>query len=134
MLSEETVDAFITKYVKNGHVLAIGTNPLGELLLKKIGVYCEKNEWDIMLIPTSISQIQTANEFHLPLTTLNDREVDVAIEFVDQADHDYNLLKRQSYSLIRDKMIAQSAAEVIAILPESQFVKTMSGMLPFEIS
>lgn len=134
MLSEEQVDAFVTRYVKDGHVVAVGTNQLGELFLKKLGLLCEQNRWNVQIIPTSTGQIATANMFHLPLTTLNEREVDVAIEFVDQADGDYNFIKRYSTSLIRDKMVAQSAAELVAILPEKEFVTKLHGNIPMEIS
>jgi ribose 5-phosphate isomerase A len=134
MLSEDQVDAFVTRYVKNDQVLAVGTNQLGELFLKKVALWCEQNKWSVQIIPTSTSQIQTANSFHLPLTTLNEREVDVAIEFVAQADHDFNFIKRYSTSLIRDKMIGQSAGELIAILPEPDFREKLGGIVPFEIS
>lgn len=134
MLSEEQVDAFVTRYVKDGQVVAVGTNQLGELFLKKLGLLCEQNRWSVQVIPTSTGQIATANMFHLPLTTLNEREVDVAIEFVDQADGDYNFIKRYSTSLIRDKMVAQSAAELVAILPEKEFVTKLHGSIPVEIS
>jgi ribose 5-phosphate isomerase A len=134
MLNEDQVDAFVTRYVKDGQVLAVGTNQLGELFLKKVGLWAEQNQWEITLIPTSVSQIQTAKEFHLPLTTLNEREVDLAVEFATQGDHDFNFLKRYSNSLIRDKMIAQSAGELIVVLPEKDYVEKLSGMVPFEIS
>lgn len=134
MLSEEQVDAFVTRYVKDGHVIAVGTNQLGELFLKKLGLVCEQNRWSVQVIPTSTGQIATANMFHLPLTTLNEREVDVAIEFVDQADGDYNFIKHYSTSLIRDKMVAQSAAELVAILPEKGMVDHLRGTIPVEIS
>ncbi len=134
MLSEEQVDAFVTRYVKDGHVIAVGTNQLGELFLKKLGLLCEQNRWSVQIIPTSTGQIATANMFHLPLTTLNEREVDVAIEFVDQADGDYNFIKHYSTSLIRDKMVAQSAAELVAILPEKGMVDHLRGTIPVEIS
>ena len=134
MLTEDHVDAFVTRYLKDGHVLAVGTNQLGELFLKKAGLWCEQNQWTISIIPTSTSQIQTAKEFHLPLTTLNEREVDVAIEFATKGDYDYNFLKRYSNSLIRDKMIAQSAGELIVVLPATDYGEKLSGVVPFEIS
>lgn len=134
MLSEDQVDAFVSRYIKDGQVVSIGTNQLGELFLKKLGLQCEENAWNVSIIPTSTSQIQTCREFKLPLTTLNDREVDIAVEFVDQADNDYNFIKRYSTSLIRDKMIGQSAGELIAVLPLKQQYDQLSGLVPFEIS
>lgn len=134
MLNEDQVDAFVTRYVKDGNVLAVGTNQLGELFLKKVGLWVEQNQWEISLIPTSASQIQTAKEFHLPLTTLNESEVDLAVEFATQGDHDFNFLKRYSNSLVRDKMIAQSAGELVVVIPEKDYVEKLSGMVPFEIS
>jgi ribose 5-phosphate isomerase A len=134
MLSEEQVDAFLTKYAGDGKVVSVGTNQLGELFLKKIGLLCEQNNWEISLIPTSTGQIHTAQVFHLPITNLNEREVDVAFEFVDWADYDYNFIKERSTSLVRDKMIAQSAGELIIVLPETNFVKKLRGIMPVEIS
>ena len=134
MLSEDQVDAFVSRYVKDGQVVSIGTNQLGELFLKKLGLWCEQNKWNVEIIPTSTSQISTANQFHLPLTTLNDREVDVAIEFATQADHDYDFIKGNTTSLIRDKMIAQSAGELIVVVPAANMYDKLKGMVPYEIS
>ncbi len=134
MLSEEQVDAFVSRYIKNGQVVSIGTNQLGEIFLKKLGIWCETNRYHVEIIPTSTTQVQTAREFHLPLTTLNEREVDVAVEFVDQADNDYNFIKRNTASLVRDKMIAQSAGELIAVLPLREKYDKLHGIVPFEIA
>ncbi len=134
MLNEDQVDAFVSRYVKDGQVVSIGTNQLGELFLKKLGIQCEQNHWNVEIIPTSTSQIQTAKQFHLNLTTLNEREVDIAIEFVDQADEDYNFIKRYTTSLIRDKMIAQSAAEMICVVSAKEVYPKLHGYVPFEIS
>lgn len=134
MLSEEQVDAFVSRYVKDGQVVSVGTNQLGELFLKKLGLWCEQNKWSVQIIPTSTSQIETAKQFHLPMTTLNDREVDVAIEFATQADGDYNFIKGNTTSLIRDKMIAQSAGELVVIVPASSMVEKLTGMVPYEIA
>ena len=64
MLSEEQVDAFLARYVKDGKVIAVGTNQLGDLFLRKLGLLCEQNKWETPLIPTSTSQIHTAQQFH----------------------------------------------------------------------
>ncbi len=134
MLSDDHVDAFLSRYVKDGKVISIGTNPLGELFLKKLGLMVEDNRWSVELIPTSVPQMEICQQFHLPTTTLNDREVDICFEFVSQATEDYDFLKRHSSSLIRDKMVAQSAGELIAILPAKDMVPSLQGICPFEIS
>lgn len=134
MLSEEYIDGFIAKYVKPNQVVSIGTNALGETFLKKLGLLNERNRMQLQIIPTSSSQIPLCQQFHLPIANLNEQEVDIAIEFVDEGDEDFNFLKRTTTSLVRDKMIAQSAGEVIAILPEQGWKTQLSGKCVFEIS
>lgn len=134
MLSEESIDAFISKYVKPSQVVSIGTNASGEAFLKKLGLLNERNRMGLQLIPTSNSQIPLCQSMHLPITNLNDQEVDIAVEFVDEGDEDFNFLKRTTTSLVRDKMIAQSAGEVIAILPELGWKARVGGKCAFEIS
>ena len=103
MLSEEYVDSFISKYIKPQQVISIGTNPLGEAFLKKLALLNERDRMGLQIIPTSNSQIALCQQMHLPVTNLNDQEVDVAVEFADEADDDFNFLKRNSSSLVRDK-------------------------------
>src|SRR3989344_4558809 len=115
MWQDEIVDAVIDKYLKNGQVLALGSSKAGEALLKKIAFKIEEKDMDVSIVPTSMSMASIAASLNVPIATLDEGEVDVAIEFAGICDENFNFVKEDSYSLVRDKMIAQSAAEFIVV-------------------
>ena len=41
MLSEEVIESFILKYIKNGDVVSVGSSKTGELFLKKLALALE---------------------------------------------------------------------------------------------
>ena len=137
MLTEQAIEQFIVKYVKDGDVVSIGTSAMGEKFLVKLALALEQEHIPInkiKFIPTSHRLAAIAGQLGMEITSLNEDEIDVAFEFVDQIDDDFNFIKRNSYSLVRDKMIAQSAATLVAIADHENTGKTLQGRVPFEIS
>ena len=134
-LREEIVDAILQRYLNSGKtVLSFGTGELSEKFIKKIAFKVENEGLDIKVIPTSAHIAGILSELNIPTTTLNESEIDLAIEFVDLVDRHFNFIKRDSLSLVRDKMIAQSAEELIVIAGEKDYVKKLDGIVPFEIT
>lgn len=137
MISEHHMEQLIVKYVKSGDTVSIGTSHIGEDFLKKLALALEQDHIDLSdvnFVPTSHKLAIIASQLKIPIANLNDSEIDVAIEFVDAIDEDFNFIKRNSYSLIRDKMIAQSAGVLVAICDNKNYSKIISGRIPFEIS
>ncbi|MFH0714736.1 MAG: ribose 5-phosphate isomerase A [Candidatus Diapherotrites archaeon] len=134
MLSESNVEEFVSRYVSNGNVIAIGSGTHSESFLKKLAFLVQEKEWKVKVVPCSASLGILCADFHLPMTSLNDSEVDVGFEFADLVDEMYNYVKRDSTSLIRDKMIAQSADELIIIAEKKNWVPQLKGVTPVEIS
>ncbi len=136
-MDERHIEDFIIRYIKNGDVVSIGTSELGEKFIKKLALALEHSHIpisEVEFVPTSIRGATIASSLGLPLTDINEREIDVAIEFVDAVDDNYNFIKRNSTSLVRDKMIAQSAAILVAIADEQNFMERLRGTIPFEVS
>ncbi len=134
-LTEEALDAFVARYVKSGQVVSLGTSQHSLTLLKKIGLrMAEEHLSDIQIVPTSQEIAHLASEFNIPLTTLNESEIDVAFEFAQAADQYFNYLKNDTTSLIRDKMVAQSAHELIVMAESSHMQERLGGPVTFEIS
>ncbi len=129
MLPEKDIIEIIRKHIREGSVIAVGADEQGERLLreaKNMGVA------GIEVVPSSNRIAQLCSATKIPITNLNETEIDTAIEFADRADADYNFVKSSSMSLVRDKMIAQSAGELIIIAPKKGFVKKVHGTIPFE--
>ena len=131
------MDLLVEKYIKPDSILAFGTSEDAETFLKKIALKLEDEEHrlqNVKVVPTSGHIGSILSSMEIPIADINEREIDVAIEFVDLVDRHFNYIKRDSLSLVRDKMIAQSAEEMIVIAKESDFVKRLSGKIPFEIA
>ncbi|MBI4044478.1 MAG: ribose-5-phosphate isomerase A [Candidatus Diapherotrites archaeon] len=137
MLSEAVIEKFILKYIKDGDVVSIGTSKAGEVFLKQLALALELDHIpinSIRFVPTSNRLAVIARQLEIPVTTINDQEIDFAVEFVDQVDRDFNFVKRDSSSLVRDKMIAQSAENLVVVAEEKNFVRKIRGHIPFEIA
>ena len=136
-MEDQHIEGFIIRYIKDGDVISIGTSELGEKFVKTLALALQKEHIpinSIEFIPTSMRNATVASSMGLPIADINDKEVDVAIEFVDQVDQNYNFIKRNSLSLVRDKMIAQSAGNLIVVTDEKNFVDRLKGTVPFEVS
>ena len=137
MLNEQAIEQFIVKYVKDGDVVSIGTSVIGEKFLVKLALALEHEHIPIntiKFVPTSHRLAAIAGQLGMEMTSLNEDEIDVAFEFVDQIDNDFNFIKRNSYSLVRDKMIAQSASILVAIVEQEDAMRKLQGRIPFEIT
>lgn len=135
MISEEILDAFVARYVKSGQTISIATGSHALALLKKVAFAIEEKKLNnIQLIPTSQSIGLAASSFGIPICAMDEQELDIAFEFASAADAYFNYLKSDSTSLIRDKMIAQSAKELIVIAQSDRFQELSAGVITVEIS
>jgi ribose 5-phosphate isomerase A len=135
-MQDEHIEQLIAKYINDEDVVAIGSSPLGEKFLKKLAIALESNHIKINnvdFIPTSMRMATIASSLGLKIVDINEREVDVAIDFADQVDKNFNFVKRNTASFVRDKMIAQSAANLIVIALDKSFVEKVKGTIPFEV-
>ncbi|MFH1255665.1 MAG: ribose 5-phosphate isomerase A [Candidatus Diapherotrites archaeon] len=136
-LQEKHIEDFVAKFVKDGDVVSIGTSNAGEAFLKKLALALEDEKVPInhiKFVPTSLKMASIASSLKMPMTSLDEFEIDIGIEFVDQVDESFNYIKRDSCSLVRDKMIAQSAAVLVVITEEKNLVKKLRGRIPFEVA
>lgn len=133
MLEEEVIDALVDKYLRNKATIALGTSTHSETFLKKIAIKVVDKELNVKIVPTSFELATLCTSLKLPIASINDKEIDVAFEFASMVDNQFNFIKRDSKSLIRDKMIAQSATELIVVAEKKDYVKRLQGIIPFEI-
>lgn len=132
-LKDETLEALISKYVSNNMVLSFGTGKESIKLVKKLALKIEEEELDISAVATNKQVAEILADTGIKTASINDKEIDLAIEFADLVDNEFNFIERDSGSFVRDKMIAQSAAELIIITEEKNYGKKLSGWIPFEV-
>ncbi|NMA44545.1 MAG: ribose-5-phosphate isomerase A [Candidatus Diapherotrites archaeon] len=134
MIEEEHIEALLYKYVKPEMVLSFGTGPTNENFLKKLGLFTNENNMNIKVVPTSHDIGFLCAELGIKTVSLDDTEIDLAFDFVDQVDPDFNYISNETTSLIRDKMIAVDAAEFIVVCNEKNFVSQMIFDFRVEVS
>lgn len=132
-LNEETVEALVSKYVSNNMVLSFGTSKESLKFIRKLAFKIEQEELDIMVVPTNKEIARILSELGIKTVSINDREIDLVIEFADMVDTAFNYIKRDSSSFVRDKMVAQSAAELMVIVDKKDYGNALSGLIPFEV-
>jgi len=133
MLEEEIIEALIDRYLRNNVTIALGTSIHSEAFLKKIALKAAEKGFNIRIVPTSLKLAALCTSLKLPIASINDKEIDIAFEFASMVDTQFNFIKRDSTSLIRDKMIAQSAVELIVVTEKENYVKRLHGTIPFEV-
>ena len=134
MISDDRVEALLEKYVKNNSVISFGTGPTNEAFIKKLALYIESNGLRVRVVPTAHSIGILCSQLKLATVALDDVDVDLAFDFVDQIDEDFNYISNETTSLIRDKMIAQNAGELVVVAEEKDFVKKLTCPMTVEIS
>jgi ribose 5-phosphate isomerase A len=133
VLREETIEALVAKYIKDNTVLAFGTSAASKHFIKKLAFKIEAEGLHVKVVATSRDIAAQLASLGIPLASINEDEIDLAVEFVDQVDKAFNYIKRESSSFVRDKMVAQSADDLIVITEEKNYVNRLHGFIPFEI-
>lgn len=134
MITDDRVEALIEKYVKQDTVVSFGTGPTNADFLKKLALYSINSGVRIKVVPTSHTMSILCTQLKIPLISLDEAEVDLAFDFVDQVDEDFNYISNETTSLIRDKMIAIDAEEMIVICDEKNFVPQLNWPISAEVS
>jgi len=132
-LKEETLENLVSRYVSNNMVLSFGTSAESTRLAKKLALRAEEDNLDVSVVPTSNKIAEILEDLGIKTASVNEKEIDLAIEFADLVDRGFNYIKEESSSFVRDKMIAQSAAELIVVVEREKYGKTLSGWIPFEV-
>jgi ribose 5-phosphate isomerase A len=134
MITDDRIEALLERYVKQNSVVSFGTGATNEAFLKKLALFAADSALRIKVVPTSHTMALLCSQLKVPTVSLDDTEVDLAFDFVDQVDEDFNYVSNETTSLIRDKMIAQDAGELVVITEEKNFVKTVNCPISVEVS
>jgi ribose 5-phosphate isomerase A len=85
-------------------------------------------------VPTSVASERLARELDIPLVALKDHpQLDVVIDGADEIDPNLNLIKGLGGALLREKIIAQSARQMIVIADEGKIVEVLGTKSPLPV-
>lgn len=120
--------------VKDGQILGLGTGSTTHYFIEAVGKRVESEGIEVMGIPTSYQSFLLAKAVNIPVTTLDEHEIDLAVDGADEIDPKFNLIKGGGAAHTLEKIVDYSAKEFIVIADSSKLVDTLGTFpLPVEI-
>ncbi|PKL68879.1 MAG: ribose 5-phosphate isomerase A [Methanobacteriales archaeon HGW-Methanobacteriales-1] len=122
------------KEVLDGQVVGLGTGSTTHYFIEKLGMRIKEEDLDIMGIPTSYQSFFLANDCNIPVTTLEEHDIDLAVDGADEVDPALNLIKGGGAAHTLEKIIDYSADRFIVIVDDSKMVETLGKFpVPLEV-
>ncbi|MDR2624612.1 MAG: ribose-5-phosphate isomerase RpiA [Methanobrevibacter sp.] len=122
------------KEVNDGDIVGLGTGSTTHYFTQKLGDRIKKEEIEIMGIPTSYQSFLQAMECNIPVTTLDEHDVDIAVDGADEIDKDLNLIKGKGGAHTLEKVVDYSAKIFIVIADETKLVENLGNFpVPLEV-
>lgn len=118
--------------VEDGQVVGLGTGSTTHYFIKGLGDRIKEEELDILGIPTSYQSFFLAQECGIPVTTLDEHQVDLAVDGADEVDPHLNLIKGGGAAHTREKMVDYDAKTFLVIVDESKIVERL-GKFPVPV-
>ncbi len=120
--------------ISDGQVIGLGTGSTASYFIEKIGMRVLEEELDIVAIPTSYQSFFLARDWKIPLTSIAEHDVDVAVDGADEVDKAFNLIKGGGAAHTLEKIVDYSASEFIVIVDESKIVERLGrSPVPVEV-
>jgi ribose 5-phosphate isomerase A len=122
------------KLVEDGNTVGLGTGSTTLYFIEKLGKRIIAEELEILGIPTSYQSFLLAKENGIPVTTLEEHSIDIAVDGADEVDSSLNLIKGGGAAHTMEKIVDSAAAKFIVIVDDSKVVDKLGAFpVPVEV-
>lgn len=122
------------EYVKDGDVLGLGTGSTTHYFIEAVGKRIAEEGISVMGIPTSFQSLLLAKEWNIPITSLEENDIDLAVDGADEVDGDFNLIKGGGAAHTKEKIVDYAAKKFYVIVDESKYVDSLGAFpVPVEV-
>ena len=122
------------EYVEDGMVLGLGTGSTTHYFIEKVGMRIKDEGIKVMGIPTSFQSLLKAKQSGIPITTLEEHDIDLSVDGADEVDYDFNLIKGGGAANTKEKIVDYAADKFIVIVDESKVVDSLGEFpVPVEV-
>jgi len=122
------------EYVKDGMVLGLGTGSTTHYFIEKVGMRIAEEKISVKGVPTSFQSLLIAKKWNIPITTLEENDIDLAVDGADEVDSEFNLIKGGGAAHTKEKIVDYAAKEFIVIVDESKVVEKLGEFpVPVEV-
>jgi ribose 5-phosphate isomerase A len=133
-LEKEAAARASLRFVKDGQVVGLGTGSTAAYFIRMLGEQVS-NGLRVRGIPTSERSRDLALSLGIPLTTFDEcTEIDVAVDGADEVDPHLRLIKGGGGALLREKIVASAAKQLVIVADASKRVPVLGKFpLPVEV-
>jgi ribose 5-phosphate isomerase A len=117
---------------EDGDVVGLGTGSTAAHAIRALGERVDAG-LDVRGVPTSYQSRETAREAGIPLTSLDEADVDVAIDGADEVAADGTLIKGGGAAHAREKLVDSAAERFVVVADPSKEAETLSHPVPVEL-
>lgn len=123
------------EYVHSGMVIGLGTGSTAKYVTTGIAERVRDGRLrDVVGVPTSEAIGELARQLGLPIATLDQRpQLDLAIDGADEIDPALNLIKGLGGAMLREKIVAASAARFVIIADSTKLVDQLGTRAPLPV-
>ncbi len=122
------------KFVKPGMLIGLGTGSTATFFIDALIKKCQQG-LKISAVSSSLRSLEQAQKGHIPIVDINTlTSIDLVVDGADEIDPELRLIKGGGGALLREKIIANMAKEVVIIADNSKLVERLGKFsLPVEI-
>ncbi|WNZ30423.1 MAG: ribose-5-phosphate isomerase RpiA [Candidatus Bathyarchaeota archaeon] len=122
-------------HVKDRFVVGLGSGSTAAYMIKEIGRRVSENSLHVLAVPSSSQAMLLAASSGVPVTTLDEHPVlDLVIDGADEIDPNFDMIKGGGGALLREKIVASSAKQVVIVADETKLVEKLGKFkVPVEV-
>ncbi|MHA1551957.1 MAG: ribose-5-phosphate isomerase RpiA [Candidatus Heimdallarchaeaceae archaeon] len=123
------------EFIYDGFVVGVGTGSTVKYFIQQLGELVDKNELEIITIPSSAETHLELVKAGLPVSTLVEYpEITIYVDGADIITKDYVMIKGGGGALTLEKIIARASQEFLVIADSSKYPRDLlSYPVPVEI-
>ena len=120
--------------IKDGQIVGLGTGSTTHYFIRYLGERIKNEELNILGIPTSYQSLIKAREAGINTTTLDEYDIDIAVDGADEVNPTLDLIKGGGAAHTLEKLVDSSAKKFVVIVDESKVVEELGKFpVPLEI-
>jgi ribose 5-phosphate isomerase A len=124
------------KHVEDGFVVGLGSGSTAAYVIQELGRLMRQDGLRVLGVPSSSQAMLLAVQSGVTLTTLDEYPVlDLAIDGADEVNKRLDMIKGGGGALMREKIVASSAKQVVIVADETKLVERLgtSFRVPVEV-
>lgn len=120
--------------INDGDVVGLGTGSTTHFFIERLGQRILEENIKIMGVPTSYQSFLLAKDSGILITTLEENDIDIAVDGADEIDDNLNLIKGGGAAHTLEKIVDSAAKRFIVIADESKYVGRLGKFpVPLEV-